>query len=131
MTFTAYEGGGFPNVHVTDPSGALQWTIAAAGVNGAKLVAGQTYWFEVGSWRPDAPFAPPPNAEYFFNVALAPTPCLGDLNGDAVVDLADLIIQLANLGSTNASPEDGDLDGDGDDDIRDLVRLLARFNSAC
>jgi outer membrane protein assembly factor BamB len=59
-------------------------------------------------------------------------PCLGDLDGDAVVTLADLSILLANFGTTSgAAPEDGDLDGDEDVDITDLSLMLSVFGEAC
>lgn len=57
--------------------------------------------------------------------------CPADLDGDSVVGLPDLSIQLANFGSTNAQPEDGDLDLDGDVDLTDLSLMLGTFGSAC
>jgi hypothetical protein len=49
------------------------------------LQAGQSYWFELGAWRPDPPFAPPPNAPYLFSVALEADPPgpAGSLDVDA------------------------------------------------
>ncbi len=38
------------------------------------LVAGQHYWLEVGTWRPDPPWAPPLNSPYFLSVSLEGTP---------------------------------------------------------
>ena len=58
--------------------------------------------------------------------------CVGDLNGDNVVDLADLSVLLGHFGTASgATPADGDLDGDGDVDLTDLSVLLSRFGSAC
>src|SRR5262249_38918663 len=59
-------------------------------------------------------------------------PCLGDVDGDHDVDLADLATLLAHNGvSSGATPEQGDLDGDGDVDFSDLTELLAPFGSTC
>ena len=58
--------------------------------------------------------------------------CPADLNGDGVVDLADLGILLADFGCT-AGPGNcsGDIDGDGDTDLADLGILLANFGVVC
>jgi len=61
------------------------------------------------------------------DVILMPSPQLAvqdaraDLNGDGVVDLADLQILLASFEGDAA----GDIDGDGDTDLTDLALLLA------
>ena len=58
--------------------------------------------------------------------------CPGDLDGDFLVSLSDLAIQLANFGMTeDALPEDGDLDADGDVDLTDLSQLLSAFGTGC
>ena len=54
----------------------------------------------------------------------------GDLNGDGVVDLADLGILLADFGCTGGACA-GDIDGDGDTDLADLGILLANFGQSC
>ena len=54
----------------------------------------------------------------------------GDLNGDDVVDLADLGILLADFGCTGGACA-GDIDGDGDTDLADLGILLANFGQSC
>ncbi len=46
-----------------------------------------------------------------------------DLDGDGVVDLSDLGVQLANWGGTGG----GDIDGDGDVDLSDLGAMLVNF----
>lgn len=58
--------------------------------------------------------------------------CTGDLNGDAVVDLGDLSILLANYNAPSGMQyEDGDLDGDGDVDLGDLSAMLAVYGESC
>ncbi|MBU0617493.1 MAG: hypothetical protein KKI02_07235, partial [Planctomycetes bacterium] len=58
--------------------------------------------------------------------------CLGDLDGDYDIDLADLAQLLANYGTTSgATYEDGDLDGDADVDLSDLAALLAVYGTTC
>ncbi len=57
--------------------------------------------------------------------------CPGDVNGDAVVDLSDLGIVLANWARSDATREDGDLDGDMDVDLSDLGVVLSEFLSPC
>jgi len=58
--------------------------------------------------------------------------CVGDLDGDAVVGLADLSILLASFGTAaGAEPFEGDLNRDGAVDLADLSILLARFGAAC
>jgi hypothetical protein len=54
--------------------------------------------------------------------------CVADLNGDCIVDLADLGILLADFGCmTPPGPCDGDINGDGVTDLTDLGILLADF----
>jgi len=61
-----------------------------------------------------------------------PAPCVGDLNGDGSVNLADLAIVLSNYGLTGgATYADGDLDGDGDVDLADLAMMLAVYGASC
>lgn len=65
---------------------------------------------------------------YVFDV----TWCLGDLDHDNDVDLADLAQLLANYGTTSGAVyEDGDLDGDGDVDLADISALLAKYRTTC
>ncbi len=58
-------------------------------------------------------------------------PCVGDLNGDLVVNLDDLSILLVHFGQSGVSPADGDLDGDTDVDLDDLSLLLVHFGESC
>jgi len=57
--------------------------------------------------------------------------CLGDLDGDNDIDLADLAALLANYGQTGVVYEDGDLDEDGDVDLADLAALLSVYGTTC
>lgn len=57
--------------------------------------------------------------------------CFGDLNGDQVVDLADLSILLGNYGNTGTTYPQGDLNQDGIIDLFDLSSLLSHFGNPC
>ena len=58
--------------------------------------------------------------------------CLGDLDGDNDIDLADLAELLGHYGTTSgADYEDGDLDEDGDVDLADLAALLGVYGDTC
>lgn len=58
--------------------------------------------------------------------------CIGDLNGDGSVSLADLSILLSNYGTVGGvDPEDGDIDGDDDVDLSDLAVMLSVFGTFC
>ncbi len=60
--------------------------------------------------------------------------CVGDLNGDGVIDAADLSELLAAYGSTTGDPdydEAADLDGNGRVDLVDVAELLALYGQAC
>jgi hypothetical protein len=53
--------------------------------------------------------------------------CVGDLDGDGVIDANDLGILLSAFGVSAA----GDVDGDGVTDANDLGTLLAVFGGIC
>ena len=56
--------------------------------------------------------------------------CLGDLDGNAEVNVQDLLVLLANWGPCESSiPCKGDLNGDGVIDVLDLLLLLANWGS--
>ena len=58
--------------------------------------------------------------------------CIGDLDENGEVGLADLAQLLASYNVTSgASYEDGDLDCDGDVDLSDLAALLAGYGATC
>jgi hypothetical protein len=59
-------------------------------------------------------------------------PCVGDVDGDRDIDLADLNRLLSDYGMTSGAVyEDGDLDGDGDVDLGDLTILLSSYGLIC
>ena len=62
----------------------------------------------------------------------AAAPCVGDLNGDRQVGIADLTILLSHFGCpAGCLLADGDLEGDGDVALGDLTILLANFGRVC
>lgn len=64
--------------------------------------------------------------------ALGDWDCPGDLNGDWVVNLADLAQLLAHYGMTSgATYEMGDMNGDGAVNLVDLAALLAHYGTVC
>jgi len=100
--------------------------VGAGGTNtgdGSVLVVGQTAIGLASSATDDAELGAVP---CWFDT------CLGDLNGDGVVDLADLALMLSNYGqSSGQTYEDGDLDGDGDVDLSDLALMLSVYDTVC
>ncbi len=60
-------------------------------------------------------------------LADVPVECMGDVNGDLVVDSVDLNLLLASFGVSAG----GDLDGDEDTDSGDLNILLGAFGNEC
>ena len=58
--------------------------------------------------------------------------CFGDLDGNRVVNIADLATLLGHYGETgDVGYYDGDLDGDQDVDISDLAALLGVYGTVC
>jgi glucose/arabinose dehydrogenase len=58
--------------------------------------------------------------------------CVGDVNCNGAVDLADLSTLLAHFGTlSGATAADGDLDGNDTVDLADLAVLLSRFGATC
>lgn len=60
-----------------------------------------------------------------------PPPCMGDTNGDLVVDAADLSVLLGNFGQPAAGPAFGDVNNDGFCDGADLSVVLGVFGTSC
>lgn len=57
-------------------------------------------------------------------------PCLGDLNGDDLRNVSDVLIMLSNFGCTGPSCV-GDLDGDNQVAASDFLIMLSLFGTAC
>lgn len=53
--------------------------------------------------------------------------CPGDINGDGIVNIADLSIMLGSFGTAVIPSEGGDLNGDGVVDVNDLSLLLGNL----
>ncbi len=68
-----------------------------------ELQAGQSYWVEVGTWRPEPPWAPPANAPFVFNVTLEDQPpnlsCDGTGLVTAMIGNPDNAVDTTGLGS--------------------------------
>ena len=63
-----------------------------------------------------------------------PQPCLGDVNGDWIVDLTDVALLLSAFGAQSGDPAynpRADFDQDGDVDLTDLSLLLSRYGAPC
>jgi len=59
-------------------------------------------------------------------------PCIGDLDDDGQIGLADLAQLLTHYGETSGMTyEEGDIDGDGDVDLGDLAALLGVYGAVC
>ncbi|MCH2134621.1 MAG: right-handed parallel beta-helix repeat-containing protein [Phycisphaerales bacterium] len=56
-----------------------------------------------------------------------PVDCMGDLNGDLLIDIDDLLFLLGAY-QVNA---DGDCDDDGDTDVDDLLLLIGAYGQGC
>lgn len=56
-------------------------------------------------------------------LAFTPIPCDGDTNGDATVDVDDLLNVILDWG-TDGSENGGDVTGNGDVDVDDLVAVI-------
>ena len=66
-----------------------------------------------------------------FNAGQQPG-CLGDFNGDSLINLGDLAILLSNYGKVGpVRYKDGDLDTDGDVDLSDLAAFLGAYGGGC
>ena len=63
-----------------------------------------------------------------------PEHCIGDINGDGVIDFTDLSAIVGAYGAAVGTPEynsDADFDYDGDVDLTDLATLLAVYGESC
>tara|TARA_Y100000589_G_scaffold329326_2_gene375539 strand:+ start:486 stop:2948 length:2463 start_codon:yes stop_codon:yes gene_type:complete len=53
--------------------------------------------------------------------------CLGDVNGDNIINVDDVLVTLGNYGGSGA----GDANGDGQINVDDLLVILGEFGSDC
>jgi hypothetical protein len=67
----------------------------------------------------------------FYHKAGGGCPCLGDINGDGIIDIADLALFLSVFGSAAGPGDCADMNGDGIIDIADLALFLSGFGSIC
>ena len=58
-------------------------------------------------------------------------PCMGDLDGNGLVNLNDLAILLQHYGDSGSAWIDGDLSQDGTVGLEDLNLLLAAYGTTC
>ncbi len=65
------------------------------------LQAGESYWFELGTWRDEPPWAPPPNSPYNFSVSLPGSPPQTTCDGTGLA--TSLIGEAGNSADTNGS----------------------------
>lgn len=113
------------------------------GADGAVTIADVCYvWDNLGSWSNLATAATidlscdmngdlvvdQADVEAIFELGFGR--CLGDLNCDGVVDIADLALLLGNFGASPATYSQGDLNCDGVVDIADLSLFLSKFGGA-
>lgn len=125
----------------TRDAGGLTWATQTFGqnplANALRWGTMYNYWFDAGI-APGTGSATldifKPGTPTSLSATGVQTPggsCVGDLNGDGVVDLADLATLLAHFGAGGATGADGDLDGDQDVDLADLAQLLSAFGTTC
>jgi hypothetical protein len=55
-------------------------------------------------------------------------PCAGDVDGDGMVGVNDLLAVIGSFGDTDGS---GDANGDGVCDVNDVLTVVANFGSSC
>jgi hypothetical protein len=74
---------------------------------------------------------PTPSLRPALTITFTPPQCLGDLNGDNLVNTTDLTAFLGAFGSTVTPGTGADLNNDGAVNTSDLVIFLARFGQPC
>lgn len=95
--------------------------------DGGFIVAGTTWSYETATDGWIIRYGPPQHCE-------GADFCMGDLNHDCAIDLADLTSALAGFGIDPAlgfAPANGDLDFDADVDLQDLALLLGNWGEDC
>jgi hypothetical protein len=111
-------GNGF--AHNGDPSGVSSF--------GALLHAGSTYYWVTSQWASFSAIETSSGTVVGPGAIVGLAACRSDINGDGVVDTADLGILIGRFGT--ADPE-ADVNGDGSVDTADLGILIGEFGSLC
>lgn len=116
--------------------GFLFWSALLPGGQGdfdqiLSLPAGQYRVIGALTINAFAGFRPSEHCEFQFRLNVG-TPCVGDLDGDDDVDIADLAALLSNYGQTGgATFGEGDIDRDGVVGLADLSLLLGAYGRPC
>lgn len=127
-----------PAIYRADP-GTLSFTVVSPPAQAA-VPAGQSGAARVITPNPTAAgndtmtyrIDSPNGASTTSTITLEYYPCVGDLDENEVIDVADLAILLSNFGSGVLYPFlDGDVDGDGIVTLGDLSLLLSQFGANC
>ena len=95
-------------------------TVSNAGSNGPVVLCEVEVWGRLAAGGSGAGVPHPLHVE---------DACAGDANGDAAVDVADLLLILAAFGGSECGRTD--LDGDCDTDVRDVLTCLSDFGARC
>lgn len=115
---------------VNDPDSAtalLAWWTTELSFDDTTAQAGQTYYYWVRAAINNQGGRPSDFSQPDTGYRAGQDDCPEDLNGDGVVDLAD----LAQLLSCYGIDDCGDVDGDGDTDQADMAALLAKYGKPC
>ena len=81
-----------------------------------------------GNLKPFLVNAHGPAHDSYWEARSCPTVCVADMNGDSVVDIADLLALLEAWGTNNPA---ADLDGNGIVNIADLLVVLGGWGQPC
>ncbi len=95
------------------------------------LEAGTVYFWSVEAQNPVGNTLPVPEPSFSFTTHSTVPVCQGDLTGDGLRDVADLVVFLGAFGSTVPVGTGADLNADGSVNVLDLVRLLSVFGYPC
>ena len=93
------------------------------------LDEGTTHYWRVDAISPSGEVRPGTPELATFTTVGVEVPCPGDVDGDGLVDLADLNAVLASFGQTGDLP--GDANADGQVDLLDLNIVLGAFGVPC
>ena len=76
----------------------------------------------------DGPYSPLGVVFEQLTVEVVAADLVGDVNGDCIVNLNDLLLVISHWGDTSG---DGDADGDGDTDAEDVLAVIGQWGMAC